>query len=116
MKIKRFIFGSILGTAALFAFPVLAAEGTAGDYMKQIGIKAGRGLVNILSSPAEIPCTIASDIKDKGAAGFFTGFGKGTVFMLRRILVGATEFGTLVIPMEATLPPVCSKAQARSIS
>jgi hypothetical protein len=41
--------------------------------------------------------------------GGFTGFGKGTVFMLRRILVGVTEVGTFVIPMERTIPRVCSE-------
>ena len=43
----------------------------------------------------------------RGGAGFFPGFGKGTLFMLRRMLVGVTEVGTFFIPMEGTLPRVC---------
>jgi len=85
-----------------------AAEETTGDYFKGIGTKFVRGLVNTLVSPAEIPCTIRRDMADNPRAGFFTGFGKGAVLMLRRILNGVTEVGTFIIPMEATIPPVCS--------
>jgi len=88
---------------------VLAAEETAGDYMAGIGTKFGRGLENVVTSPAEIPCTMADDMRESAVAGFFTGFGKGTVFMLRRILVGVTEIGTFVIPMERTIPRVCTE-------
>ena len=92
----------------------MAAEGTSGDYLRDIGTKFGRGLWNVISSPAEIPCTMASDMKDRQpAAGFFTGFGKGTIFMLRRILVGVDEVGTFIIPMGATLPQVCQSAQPK---
>lgn len=88
-----------------------AAEATTGDYLTDISIKFGRGLENILTSPAEIPCAMADDMRETSAVtGFFTGLGKGTVFMLRRILVGVTEVGTFVIPMERTIPRVCAKA------
>ena len=108
---KKSIFAVILiGLLSFNLCPMTyAAEGTPGDYMTQIGTKFGRGLWNVISSPAEIPCTTSRDISDKGAAGFFTGFGKGIIFMLRRILVGVDEVGTFMIPMEATLPSVCSK-------
>ena len=99
----------ILAGMLLISNPARAAEGTAGDYFSEIGTKFGRGLLNVVSSPAEIPCTMTTDMEDNAAAGFFTGFGKGTVFMLRRILVGATEVGTFMIPMGATLSPVCRK-------
>ncbi len=92
------------------AAPLYAAEGTARDYLAEIGTKFGRGLENILTSPAEIPCTMAADMRETSAlSGFFTGFGKGTVFMLRRILAGVTEVGTFVIPMERTIPRVCTE-------
>ena len=102
-----FIFAALLTSA----YPVAwAGEETSGDYMAGIGTKFGRGLFNIVSSPAEIPCTMTSDIKTQGAAaGTFTGFGKGIVFMLRRILIGVDEVATFVIPMEATLPTVCTE-------
>lgn len=88
---------------------VYAGEETAGDNARGMGKKFGRGLWNVVSSVAEIPCAMNTDIKDKGAVGAATGFGKGIAFMLRRILVGVTEVGTFMIPMEPTLPPVCSK-------
>ena len=105
MKITR-----VLGTffiVFLTANPLFAEEATAGDYFYGIGTKFGRGLENVVTSLAEIPCTMSSDIKESGAAGGFTGFGKGTLFMLRRMLVGVTEAGTFFIPMERTLPRVC---------
>lgn len=92
---------------AMAPLPLNAAEQTTGDYFAEIGTKFGRGLVNVVTSPAEIPCTMKVDMDASGATGFFTGFGKGTAFMLRRILVGATEVGTFMIPMERTIPPVC---------
>ncbi len=106
---KKFFFSVVLAKFLLLNFlpQGFCGEGTTGDYMSGIGTKFGRGLLNVVSSPAEIPCTIRDDLKDNAGPGFFTGFGKGTAFFLRRVLVGATEVGTFMIPMEATLPPVC---------
>ncbi len=96
--------------AASAAYPAWAGEETAGDYMAAVGTKVGRGLFNVVSSPAEIPCRMTSEIKSKGALqGTFTGLGKGVGFMLWRILVGVDEVGTFMIPMEATLPTVCTE-------
>ena len=107
MMMKRTI--SIILTLSIFLIPVsLYAEGSA-DYGVEIATKFGNGLKNVLSSPLEIPCTIHDDLKENHAAGAFTGLFKGIVFMLRRILVGVTEVGTFMIPMEETLPPVCAK-------
>ena len=85
----------------------LFAEGSV-DYSVQISEKLGRGLKNVLTSPLEIPCTIRDDVKDTGAIGSITGLFRGIVLMARRILVGVTEVGTFVIPMEATIPPACT--------
>ena len=103
-------FAFVLALALLISslpLAVAAGEGTTGDYLKDIGTKFGRGLVNVVTSPVDIPCTMADEMADHPSTGFFTGFGKGAVFMLRRILVGVTEVGTFVIPMERTIPPVC---------
>ena len=86
---------------------------TAGDYAMAMGTKIGRGLENVVTSPAEIPCTMSADMhRGNSLAGFFTGFGKGTAFFLRRVLVGVTEVGTFMIPMERTIPRVCSEPTA----
>lgn len=92
--------------------PVARAEGTAGDYFYDIGTKIGRGFENILTSPADIPCTMKTEISDQGGMGILTGLGKGTLFMSRRILVGVCEVITFVIPMERTIPPVCQEKKA----
>lgn len=92
--------------------PGAKAEGTAGDYFYEIGTKIGRGFENILTSPADIPCTMKTEIQSQGGMGGVTGFGKGTLFMLRRMLVGVCEVVTFVIPMERTIPPVCQESKA----
>jgi len=108
----RFKTSFLVAAFLVFSAPcVLAEEATVGDYMYGIGTKFGRGLENVVTSLAEIPCTIHSNIKDQGGAGFFSGFGKGTLFMLRRILVGVTEVGTFFIPMERTIPRVCHETE-----
>ena len=89
----------------------VSAEETVGDYMYGIGTKFGRGLENVVTSFAEIPCTIHADMKDQGGFGFFSGFGMGTVFMLRRMLIGVSEVGSFFIPMERTIPRVCHETK-----
>ena len=107
MKIFLIVFSLLLFGAG--AGPLIyASDGTTGDYMVDIGTKFGRGLENILTSPAEIPCMMAEDIHASGAQGSVTGFGKGILFMCRRILVGVTEIASFIIPMERTIPRVCS--------
>ena len=103
-KVAGILFFLMLTMSAPSLF---AAEETTGDYMAEIGTKFGRGLENILTSPAEIPCVMSDEIRETGAAGSLTGLGKGILWMCRRILVGVTEVGTFMIPMERTLPPVC---------
>ena len=95
-----FLFFSLL-TAAVYA------EGV--DYSVEISQKAGRGLANALSSPLEIPCGIRDEVSDRGGVGVVTGLFKGIGFFARRLLVGVTELGTFMIPMEETLPAVCAK-------
>ena len=95
--------------------PLAHAQGGA-DYGVEISTKLGRGLLNVVSSPLEIPCAIRDDYSDRGGAGIATGFFKGLAFFLRRLLVGATEAGTFMIPMEATLPPVCAKRAPAQVS
>jgi len=96
-----------LFASASFAF----ADGTAGDYMYDAGAQFGRGLENVVTSFAEIPCTVHADMKDRGGSGFFPGLGMGTVYMFRRLLVGVTEVGTFFIPDQRTLPRVCQETK-----
>lgn len=106
------ILGMIFTFLFLFqslSFADMAEEQTAGDYFVGIGTKFGRGIENIVTSPAEIPCTTEDEMhKGDRIIRFFGGLGKGTVFFLRRVLVGVTEVGTFFIPMERTIPRVCT--------
>lgn len=108
MRIKIAVFFVFCFVAGMSC---VAAEETAGDYLYGIGTKFVRGLENVVTSLAEIPCTVHADMKDREGSGFFSGFGKGTVFMLRRMLIGVTEVGTFFIPMERTIPRVCQSPQ-----
>jgi putative exosortase-associated protein (TIGR04073 family) len=108
MRIKILLWMILL---TVISASSVSAEETAGDYMYGVGTKFGRGLENVVTSPAEIPCTIHADMKNQGGTGFFSGFGKGTLFMLRRMFVGVTEVGSFFIPMERTIPRVCQEAK-----
>jgi len=99
-----FVFGVVI----FLGMPSGNAGGGA-DYSVEVSQKFGRGALNVISSPLEIPCTMGSEVSERGAAGIATGLFKGLALFLRRALVGVTEIGTFVIPMEATLPPVCAK-------
>ena len=113
-KSKYFQFILFLLPAFVSAMPAARAEGSA-DYSIEISQKFGRGLLNVISSPLEIPCAIRDDVSERGAAGAGTGFFKGIAFFARRVLVGVTEVGTFMIPMEETLPPVCAKKAAANV-
>jgi putative exosortase-associated protein (TIGR04073 family) len=102
------VFVAVLLALSVLVPPAFAGEGTAGDYFSGMGIQLGRGVWNIVSSPAEIPCTMRDDIKADGGVGAATGFGKGLAFFVRRVVVGVSEILTFVMPSEATMPMVCS--------
>jgi len=110
MKKYSGFFAVTLALIFAAASPLSAQEATTGDYFHAIGTKFVRGIGHVLSSPADIPCTITHDVQERGGAGVFTGLGTGTLLMLRRILVGATEVGTFMIPAERTIPAVCQSA------
>ncbi len=87
-------------------------EATAGDYAAGMGTQFGRGLLNIVTSSAEIPCTMRDDIESKGGAvGTFTGFGKGLAFFVRRAVIGVCEVGTFFMPAPPAIQTVCAKPE-----
>ena len=110
---KRMLCAILILFLNSVALPMPAFAGV--DYNVEISQKLGRGLLNALSSPLEIPCTMGDDIKDRGGVGIVTGLFRGIGLFARRLLVGVTEVGTFVIPMEETLPPVCAKKPAAQI-
>lgn len=101
-------FGFALVSLLIFGNPTSYAQGSA-DYAVGISEKFGRGLVNVLSAPLEIPCAMGDEVKERGGTGLVTGLFRGLALTARRILVGSTEVMTFMIPMEATIPVVCAK-------
>ena len=60
----------------------------------------GRGTLNIITSPAELPHHLIYDIDNKGSIGILTGFGKGLVFTFGRMLTGLGDFLSLGFAQE----------------
>lgn len=114
--INRVLLTALIALSGTVPSVFASGEGTAGDYFYGMGAQLGRGLVNVVSSPAEIPCTMTQDTKEQGASGLATGFGKGTFFMLRRILIGVSEIGTFILPTDRTIPPVCQEKPPASVA
>jgi len=79
---------AVLVMLSFLGAPGAFAQGGA-DYSVEISQKFGRGLLNVLSSPLEIPCGVRDDVREQGAAGTFTGLFKGIAFFARRVLVSA---------------------------
>ena len=108
----RFKISILLIVLTILPASFVSAEETFSDYMYGIGTKFGRGLENVVTSFAEIPCTIHTDMKDRGGSGFFPGLGMGSVYMLRRMFIGVCEVGSFFIPMERTIPRVCHETKS----
>ncbi len=106
MTKKSGIFKIIL----LLPFFAVVQTGWAEGYLTDAGAKFGRGIENVVTSPAEIPCTMENEMK-KGdrILRFFSGLGVGSVYFLRRAVVGATEIVTFMVPMERTISRVCEE-------
>jgi putative exosortase-associated protein (TIGR04073 family) len=87
----------------------LAGDGGGWDYAVDISSKFGRGLTNIITSPAEIPCNVANEMDDMGPyKGFFPGLGLGVFKMGRRMFDGVLDIGTFIIPSNTEeMPYVC---------
>ena len=110
-----FYLGILAAALSLMAPKSFAGEGTSGDYARDMAIQFGRGLWNIVSSPAEIPCGIRDDMKVNAGTGFFTGFGKGLAFFVRRAVIGVSEVVTFVMPEGRTIAPVCAAKTTTAI-
>ena len=84
---------------------------TTGDYMQDSFTKLGKGLTNVVISPFEVPCVWSHEIKEKETIGIFYGLPKGVLFFGRRLLFGATEIASFIIPSHETLPDICKTGE-----
>ena len=107
MKKRKKIIVFVSAAVLTFSNGGYAGEETFGDYSYDAAKQFGRGLVNIVSSLAEVPCTMKSDIQEKGGIGAATGLGTGLWYTVRRMLVGTTEVVTFFLPAPPVLSPVC---------
>ena len=89
MKTKKLLLAFtiiiLVATSKLFA-------NSAGD---TIANGLGRGSLNIVTSPVELPHHLVYEIDSKGGIGILTGFGKGLVFTFSRIMAGLGDVLTL---------------------
>ncbi len=75
--------------AALLTCSALADTG------QTIATGVGRGIVNMVTCPAELAHHVVYDTAKMNVPGILTGIGKGTVFMLGRCVAGLSDFLTL---------------------
>ncbi|MDP3920692.1 MAG: hypothetical protein Q8R76_07810 [Candidatus Omnitrophota bacterium] len=113
MRIGRiFISVFVLGASALA--PLAFAGGEHGGSQMSHGYvsdsigKLGRGVVNIVTTPAELSCAIYYDFNDNAWTAPITGTVKGAVLMVRRALVGVAEVASFPIPSHEWIPKVCN--------
>ncbi len=95
MKTKKLL---LIFSIILFAVASNLFANSAGD---TIASGLGRGALNIVTSPAELPHYLIYDIDSKGTVGILTGFGKGMVFTFSRIMAGLGDVLTLGFVQES---------------
>ncbi|GEM_PF-3581172 len=91
MKISKIL----LVASAAFIFVSLNLNAESKSVGETMGSGIGRGFLNILTSPAELPHHFVYDIEDKGAVGIITGFGKGMIYTFGRMFTGMCDMLTL---------------------
>lgn len=103
--------GLVLWTAPLSAgTPLTAAEATAGsrgpDAERGPLTKLGRGVTNVVFSFIECGTNIQESVDEKGLPAFFEGAFKGLFYTAGRILSGAYDAVTFLIPIPESYGPV----------
>ena len=87
---------ALVAAAVLILMTGMCAEGRCQDAFK----KLGRGLVNVVTCPAELPKTVSKTYRDRGpvdAVGF--GVPKGLAMMVLRAVMGTIEAVTFPFPI-----------------
>jgi len=110
MKSLRFGFFFMILVSLTISSISYAGDESTGNYFVDSASKLARGVVNVAVSPAELSCAIYYDAETKPYTAAFTGIAKGTFGVARRILVGAAEAVTFMIPTEPWIGPVCQKS------
>lgn len=64
----------------------------------KMAVKFGKGVVNIVTSPLEIPRQISSMTRDYGFPGFLIGPFSGALMTTYRAVIGATETALFMVP------------------
>ena len=113
MKTKYFLL--ILGIIGVFIMSIEPVSANVGgktdDYFVDVAGKLGRGVGDVISSPAEFPCGMLDHSIDKGMPGVFAGLGQGAVKMVRRLGFGVFEIGTFFVPTEYVMAPPCRESE-----
>ncbi len=109
MMKRHFAFACLFVTLfATCSLPAFAYQGADKEYIQDVvepepwlgkaSFKLVRGITNIVTSPVEIPKQIVVTTADEGAVGLATGPLKGVGMTVMRILVGAWETVTFLLP------------------
>ncbi len=102
------LYALIVVVALVLAASPAWAQGSSSSLADQPPIqKLGRGFMNILDAPVEIPGTMIRQSEEKGAAkGMFEGFFFGAVNTVKRAAVGVYEVVTFPFPIPEGYEPI----------
>lgn len=88
--------------AIVISFGMVVPAGYAGDP----AVKLGRGIANIVGSPLELANGMIHGIEEHPVAGLVSGTIYGVFGTANRILVGAYETATFLIPIPPRYEPI----------
>lgn len=98
-SLRRFTGALLLTLAPLgWAAADLPCKGKAEDVVQGMSVKFLRGLVNVVTCPAELPKQEYRTTRDMGFPGAFVGFFKGTGMIVYRAATGALEVALFLVP------------------
>jgi putative exosortase-associated protein (TIGR04073 family) len=102
---------AVAGFAALaWAAPCRAKDSLAEDTVGRMSTKLLRGLVNVVTAPAEWPKQMYRCTRDEGAVGVPIGFFKGLGMLVYRAGFGAVEAVTFLVPAPGCYDPLTDPA------
>lgn len=96
----RLLIGALILTVAPLSWSASDApsRATPEDIFQGMSTKLVRGIVNAVTSPAELPKQVYKTTRDMGVPGAFVGLFKGVGMVVYRAATGVLETGLFLVP------------------